>query len=113
MIRIMKRGPFLLVLAGCATQHVRLAVPDTTPAQRYTCRPGKACEPASTDVPANPAGTLFFSLPRECRGRLSEIVVHDAGSSEPRVTVVCAPAEEPLGEMAGDPPAEPALEEMK
>jgi hypothetical protein len=52
-------------------------------------------------------------LPRECRGHINEIFVRDASSSEPEVTVVCAPPEEPLGEMAGDPPAEPALEEMK
>jgi hypothetical protein len=91
----------LLAVLGCSGggQNLRLAVPDTTPAQRYTCRSGAECQPASEDVPENPAGTLFFVLPRECQGRVNQIFVRDAGSSHAELTVTCAPAEAPLGEM--------------
>src|SRR5262245_3990851 len=91
----------VFAVLGCAAsgQPLRLAVPDTTPAQRYTCRAGAECQPASEDVPENPAGTLFFVLPRECQGRVHQIFVRDAGSSQAELTVTCAPAEAPLGEM--------------
>ena len=87
--------------AGCSGQSLRLVTPDTTPGQRYTCRPGGTCEPAATDVPEdqNPAGTLFIMLPRECQGRIHQLIVLDAGSSHPTVEASCAPAEKPLGEM--------------
>lgn len=106
-----------VLLGACAGHHVRLVSPDTTAGPRYTCEPGAAgvCQPAAADVPAelNPSGTLFVILPRQCKGKIHQIVVIDAGSSKPRVEATCAPEEAPLEDMsAREPlksvPAEPS-----
>jgi hypothetical protein len=96
------RGPLLLVLtlAACS-RHVKMEVPQTSAGARYTCAPGKACVPATTDVPSelNASGTAFVVLPAECKGRINRIVVLDADSSNPKLDVTCAPLEEPVQEM--------------
>lgn len=88
------------------THHVRLSSPDTDPGPRYVCREGGECRPADTDVPSddNPSNTTAITLPRECAGKVHQILIIDAGSSEPEVRVTCAPAEEPAGTM-GEPEA--------
>jgi hypothetical protein len=90
------------LLGACGGRQVRLVSPDTTAGARYTCAPGEGgvCQPATVDVPEelNPSGTIFVILPRECQGRIHQIVVIDAGSSTPKVDATCAPQEEPLGE---------------
>jgi hypothetical protein len=90
----------VLVAEGCA-RHVRLTTPDTDPGARYVCRGEGVCQPADVDVPSerNPSGTTFITLPRQCAGKIHQILVIDAGSSEPKVDVTCAPAEEPIDTM--------------
>ena len=92
-------------LGGCA-RHVRLTSPDTDPGARYVCDGPGECQPATTDVPSerNPAGMTIVTLPRQCAGKIHQILILDAASSEPKVDVTCAPAEEPVGTM-GSPEA--------
>jgi hypothetical protein len=115
------RVVFLIVLAllldACGGQHLRLVSPDSTAGPRYTCEPGegRVCQPAAVDVPEelNPSGTLFVILPRQCQGRIHQIVVLDAGSSSPRVEATCAPQEDPLEEMSRSEPLGAAPAEAK
>jgi hypothetical protein len=88
-------------LAGGCAHHVRLQVPGTSPAARYTCTQTGGCKPLAVDDPAatNPSGTSFVNLPAECHGRFNDITIIDADSSEPHVLVTCAPPEEPIGDM--------------
>ena len=91
----------LLASAGCA-HNLQLVVPDTTPGASYSCPGRVACEPASVDDPAAAAqsGTSFVVLARQCNGRIHRILVSDAGSSSPQVTVTCAPVEnDPTAEL--------------
>lgn len=105
--RVSRHGVSLALVvaaAACGGRHVRLVSPDTTAGPRYTCEPGEGgvCQPAVVDVPAelNPSGTVFVILPRQCQGKIHQIVVLDADSSKPRVEATCAPREEPLEEMS-------------
>jgi hypothetical protein len=101
-----------LALGACGGSQVRLVAPDTAPGPRYTCQPGEGmvCQPATTDVPQdlNQSGTVFVILPRECKGKIHQIVVLDAGSSSPKVDATCAPQEEPIEEMSGAEPGSAA-----
>ncbi len=106
--------PLLLLAAlvsACGGRHLRLVAPDTTAGPRYTCERGAAgvCQAAVVDVPEelNQSGTVFVILPRQCQGRVHQIVVLDAESSTPRVDVTCAPREEPLEEMSRVEPGAP------
>lgn len=94
-----------LSLGGCA-HHLRLTSPDTDPGARYVCDGAGECRPATSDVPSerNPSGMTIVTLPRQCAGKVHQILILDAGSSEPKVDVTCAPAEEPIGTM-GSPEA--------
>ena len=94
-----------LSLGGCA-HHVRLTSPDTDPGARYVCEGAGQCQPATTDVPSehNPSGMTIVNLPRQCAGKIHQILILDAGSSKPKVYVTCAPAEESIGTM-GSPEA--------
>jgi hypothetical protein len=101
------RGLAVLALSlGACAHHLRLTSPDTDPGARYTCDGAGACRPATTDVPSerNPSGMTIVILPRECAGKIHEILILDAGSSEPKVDVTCAPLEEGVGTM-GSPEA--------
>jgi hypothetical protein len=97
------------VSSACGGSQVRLVSPDTTPGSRYTCQPGEGavCQPATTDVPEDldPSGTVFVILPRECKGKVHQIVVLDAGSSHPRVDATCAPQAEPVEGMTSSYPS--------
>ena len=86
---------------GCSAHHVRLTTPDTDPGARYVCLGEGPCQPADVDVPSerNRSGTKSITLPRECAGKIHQILVIDADSSEPKVDVTCAPQEEPIDEM--------------
>jgi hypothetical protein len=94
----------MAVASACGGHSLRLVSPDTTAGPRYTCEPGaeRSCQPATSDVPEelNPSGTLFVILPRECKGRIHQLVIIDAGSSDPKVDATCAPEEAPLEEMS-------------
>lgn len=85
---------------GCA-RNLRLVVADTSPGPRYSCRAPSDCRPADVDDPAlaNPPGTVQVALPRECGGRLHEVLVRHAQGSNPEVIVTCAPLEEPIGDI--------------
>jgi hypothetical protein len=101
------RGLVLLALSlGACAHHVRLTSPDTDPGARYICDGAGQCRPATTDVPSerNPSGMTIITLPRECGGKVHQILILDAGSSEPEVDVTCAPPEESVGTM-GSPEA--------
>jgi len=97
-----------LVAAGslACSHHLRLTSPDTDPGARYVCSGSGECRPRGSDVPAddNPSGTTSITLPRECAGKIHQILIIDAGSSEPEVRVTCGPPEEPVGTM-GEPEA--------
>ena len=97
-----------LVLLGsvACTHQLRLSTPDTDPGARYVCTSTGECRAADTDVPAedNPSNTTFVTLPGQCGGRVHQILIIDAGSSNPEVRVTCAPAEEAIGTM-GEPEA--------
>ena len=82
--------------AGCVAHNLRFVAPDTTPSSRYDCGVDQSeCTPATHDVPeeATQSGTQFIRLPRQCQGRFNQVLVLDADSSSPRVTVTCAPSE--------------------
>jgi hypothetical protein len=105
--RAARRSGFVLGLVAAASlacsHHLRLTSPDTDPGSRYECSGSGSgeCRPRSSDVPSddNPSGTTAITLPRECAGKIHQILIIDAGSSEPAVRVTCAPAEEPLRTM--------------
>jgi hypothetical protein len=92
-----------LALGGGCAHHVRLVVPHTTGSGRYDCSADKpVCVPATHDMPADAArsGTAFVVLPAQCHGRIHEVLVRDADSPSPQVTVTCAPIENaPIEEM--------------
>jgi hypothetical protein len=93
---------WLLLAAVSCTRNVRLVVPHSTPSARYDCSAEKKeCLPAAHDVPADAdrRGTAFVVLPAQCNGRIHEVLVLDADSSNPRVTVTCAALENAIGEM--------------
>jgi len=98
------------VVAACS-HHVRLVMPDTTSSSKYVCPIGTApaCTPDPVDVPEDNSrsGTTFVRLPRQCQGRISEILVVDADTSEPKIHVTCAAHEEPVGEMGPPAPRSP------
>jgi hypothetical protein len=109
MLHGMRAMGFVLLATACTSSHVRLVAPDTTAGARYTCAPGEglSCQPATTDVPEelNQSGTVFVVLPRECKGKIHQIVIFDAGTAKPKVDATCAPEEEPLEEMSQRSPA--------
>lgn len=100
MQRLGSLGLLLVMSAVACARHVRLTTPDTDPGARYVCGAG-GCQPADVDVPSerNPSGTAFINLPRQCAGKIHQILIVDADSSEPKVDVTCAPAEEPIDTM--------------
>lgn len=108
MLRSMRVLFFVLLSFACSGSQVRLVAPDTTAGSRYSCLPGEGqiCQPATTDVPEelNQSGTVFVILPRQCKGKIHQIVITDAGSSKPKVDATCAPEEEPLEEMSHPAP---------
>ncbi len=99
----MKRHvPFTLlaVIACMACQHdVRLEFPESDGVSgMYECSTttgAEVCQPTSVVDPAeqNKFGTEFVMMPRECNKHFHRIVIHDAGSSSPKVHVECAPPE--------------------
>jgi hypothetical protein len=96
----------LLSLGSGCSRNVKMAIPNTAPGPRYTCGPvdsgGKStCKPAATDVPAdlNKPRTAFVIMPEQCDGRINQIVVLDAGSSDFVVDVTCAPPEKGIQPM--------------
>jgi hypothetical protein len=86
-------------LVGCA-HHVQLVAADSSPGASYVCS-SERCTAATTIDPAqsNRARTKHYTLPRECGGRVHQILVIDTRSDEPWVSVTCAAREEPIGEM--------------
>jgi hypothetical protein len=81
-----------VALLGCGSQQLRLTSPDTAAGIGYTCTSASACYPASVATPAEgqEAEAIVLTLPRECDGRIHEIVVREADSSSPQIDVTCA-----------------------
>jgi hypothetical protein len=76
-------------------------MPESSPGARYLCT-AERCTPATTIDPArsNRLHTYSVALPRECAGRVHEVLVLDAHSKHPEIEVACAPREEAgIGEM--------------
>jgi hypothetical protein len=90
-------------LLGCQ-RHLRLVSPDTTGSSLYTCNE-TGCSPSEVDNPAlfNQSGTKFIASPKQCAGRIHEVVILDAASSSPTIYVRCAPIEAPLPEPCPQP----------
>jgi len=96
-----------LALVGCGSQQLRLTSPDTAAGVSYTCTAANTCYPASLATPAEgqPDEALPLLMPRECGGRIHEILIRDADSSSPEIDVTCAgPAATPAAP-AGSAPA--------
>jgi hypothetical protein len=79
-------------LIGCGSQQLRLASPETTAGISYTCTSASACYPASVAGPVEgqESESIVLTLPRECGGRIHEIVVREPDSSSPEIDVTCA-----------------------
>jgi hypothetical protein len=97
--------------AGACCQHdVRLEFPESDAvAGNYECRATSGpenCQPSAVTDPAaqNKAGTVFVMMPAECKKQFHRIVIHDAGSSSPKVHVECAPLEAPIAPLVPIPP---------
>jgi len=86
-----------VALIGCGSQQLRLTSPDTAAGIGYTCTSASACYPASVATPAEgqEAEAIVLTLPRECAGRIHEIVVREPDSSSPEIDVTCARQESP------------------
>ncbi|MEY4508922.1 MAG: hypothetical protein RLZZ450_1044 [Pseudomonadota bacterium] len=84
----------LWVQLGC-TRNVRLVMPDTSPGARYLCTE-TSCTAAQVIDPSrdNRRHTYFVALPKQCGGRVHEILVLSAESKRPEIEVTCAPREE-------------------
>jgi len=84
-----------LALAGCGSQQLRLVSPETTAGIGYTCTASNTCYPASVASPpeGQVADAIQLTLPRECGGRVHEIVIREPDSSSPEIDVTCAPPE--------------------
>ena len=82
----------LNALTGCGSQQLRLSSPDTSAGVGYTCTAANTCYPASLAPPVEgqPDEALLLLMPRECEGRIHEILIRDADSSEPEIDVTCA-----------------------
>jgi hypothetical protein len=84
-----------IVLYGCGSQQLRLVSPDSTAGVAYTCTANNTCYPGSVASP--PEGqqpdAIQLTLPRECGGRVHEIVVREPDSSTPEIDVTCAKQE--------------------
>lgn len=81
-----------LALLGCGSQQLRLTSPDTNAGVSYTCTAANTCYPASLAIPAEgqPDEALPLLMPRECQGRIHEILIRDPDSSSPEIDVTCA-----------------------
>ena len=99
-------------LLGCGSQQLRLTSPDTTGGIGYTCNAANNCYPASlaTPVEGQPDEAVPLLMPRECQGRIHEILIRNADSSEPEIDVTCAapvsdaaPAKAPAPNSEHDP----------
>jgi hypothetical protein len=97
----------LALLCACGSRNLRLVNPDTAPGPRYACWASVGCARAADDTDVSseldPSETAVVDLPRECAGRIEQIVVLDSGSSKPKVYVTCA---------QNSPPGRP-IEEIK
>ena len=96
----MKRSSFgmavcIVALAGCGSQQLRLTSPETSAGVSYTCTSANTCYPGSlaNPVEGQPDEAIPLLMPRECQGRIHEIVIRDADSSSPEIDVTCATAE--------------------
>jgi hypothetical protein len=84
-----------IALCGCGSQQLRLTSPETTAGIGYTCTATNQCYPASVATPpeGQEADAIQLILPRECGGRIHEIVIREPDSSTPEIDVTCAPPE--------------------
>lgn len=91
---------------SACSHHLRLVAPATSPGARYHCGAGSDCTPAQTQDPAQSAkqGTVMVTLPPNCQGRFNEILIRNADSKTPDVTVTCAPPEPEVGTMGPSTP---------
>jgi hypothetical protein len=95
-----------VLLAGCGSQQLRLTAPETNAGVSYTCTSANTCYPGSLATPAEgqPDEAIPLLMPRECQGRIHEIVIREADSSSPEIDVTCATPEPG----AAPPPASPS-----
>ena len=108
----MKRTSFwmaacIVCLVGCGSQQLRLTSPETSGGVSYTCTSANTCYPGSlaNPVEGQPDEAIPLLLPRECQGRIHEIVIREADSSSPEIDVTCATAEVPASQEAPPAPA--------
>ncbi|HEY0095308.1 MAG TPA: hypothetical protein VGB96_13330 [Archangium sp.] len=91
----------LLVLStGCAPKHVMLWTGESGTGSLYECSETskqETCAPSRNETLVNEtlSGTLYLDLPKQCAGRVHQILLHDVRSGRPRVFVKCAPPENP------------------
>jgi hypothetical protein len=88
----------LALLMGCGPKHVMLWTGESGTGSLYECDEKKeTCFPAKEEslLDETLSGTLYIDLPKQCAGRIHQILLHDVPSGKPRVFVKCAPPENP------------------
>jgi hypothetical protein len=89
--------PFVL-LSACGASHVQIKFHQLTRGDQYQCASTDKEEKCTLIPPVDPAteqraGTTYFIAPAGCDGSFSQITIEDAGSSSPKMHVVCSPVE--------------------
>lgn len=83
-------------LAACATKHLVLLAPLTSPGARFDCRAADAatCTPIVDSDPARESvsDSAYVVLPAECRGAFDAVVVRHAAAARRDVWVTCGGA---------------------
>jgi hypothetical protein len=85
----------LTALTAACTRHVLLLQPvDSGSTTTWICS-GNSCQQDTTTNPAqfNQSGTTRIALPPDCHQLIHAVLIQDAQSGSPKVTVVCAAPE--------------------
>jgi hypothetical protein len=103
IVRYVLAAIALIAFEACVSgHHIRLNDPSTSQGQDWECKPSakdgsQVCstpDQATADE-LNQSGTVDYTLPKECNGRVFKIVISNAGKDDARVHVVCAQPEPP------------------
>ena len=77
---------------GCGSSQIMLEAPSTKSGQRYRCTQERGCALAEVDVPSRDKmpDAAYITLPEACEGRVHQVVIYRAESSDPEIGVTCA-----------------------
>ncbi len=90
----------LLLSTGCGPKHVILWTGESGTGSLYECTEKgekNSCVPSRDETLVNEtlSGTLYLDLPKQCAGRVHQVLLHDLRSGKPQVFVKCGPPENP------------------